>query len=46
MQAEEANQLKDKMSSLSLNSGNSNLVAYSVLMNKDSFKDEGRKLRS
>jgi len=45
MRTEEANWLKDKMSSLSLNSVNSNLVEYVVPMNKDRFKGKGKKFQ-
>ena len=38
MQTEEANRLKDRMPSLSLNSVNSNLVESVVPMNKNRFK--------
>jgi len=38
MRTEEANRLKDKMSSLSLNSSKTNLVKSSVSLNRDSFK--------
>ena len=40
---EEANELKDKMSYLSLNSVNSNLVESTVPANKAKFKGKGKK---
>ena len=43
MRTAEANRLKDKMSSLLLNSFNSNLVESAVPMNKDRFKGKGKK---
>lgn len=45
MRSEEANRLKDKMSSLSLNSVNSNLVESAVPTNKDKFKGKGKKFQ-
>ena len=42
---EEANRLKDKMSFLSLNSINSNLIEFVVPMNKDRFKGKGKKFQ-
>ena len=45
MRTEEANWLKDKMSSLSLNSINSNLDESIVPMNKDKFKGKGKKFQ-
>ena len=45
MRTEEANQLKDKMSSLLLNSVNSNSVESVVPMNKDGFKGKGKKIQ-
>jgi len=46
MRTEEANRLKDKMSSLSLNSVNPNLVESAVPTNKDRFKAKERNFRS
>jgi len=43
MRTEEANRLKGKMSSLSLNSVNSNLIESAVPASKDRFKDKGKK---
>ena len=45
MRTEEANRLKDKMSSLSLNSVSSNLVESAVQTNKDRFKGKGKKFQ-
>ena len=45
MRTEEVNRLKDKMSSLSLNSVNSNLVESAVPTNNDRFKGKGRKFQ-
>ena len=45
MQTEVENWLKDKMSSLSLNSVNSNLVESTVLSNKERFKGKGKKFQ-
>ena len=44
MRTEETNRLKDKMSSLSLNFVNFNLVESTVPMNKDRFKGKGKAL--
>ena len=45
MWTEEANMLKDKISSLSLNSINSNLIESAVPTNKDRFKGKGKKFQ-
>ena len=43
MRTEESNRLKDKISSLSFNFVNSNLVESVIPMNKDRFKGKGKK---
>ena len=43
MRTEEANRLKDKMDSLSLNSSNAKLVESVVPINRDKFKGKGKK---
>ena len=45
MRTEEANRLKDMMSSLSLNSVNPNLVESAMPTNKDRFKVKGTKFQ-
>jgi len=46
MRIEEANRLKDKLESLSLNSSKANLIESSVASNKDRFKGKIRRIRS
>jgi len=43
MRIEEANRLKDKLESLSLNSSKANLIESSVALNKDRFKVKNKK---
>jgi len=45
LRTKEANRLKDKMSSLSLNSVSSKLVEFAVQTNKDRFKGKGKKFQ-
>jgi len=43
MRTREANRLKDKIDSLSLNSSKANLVEYAMPTNRDNFKGKGKK---
>jgi len=43
MRTEEANRLKDKLESLSLNSSKANLVESSTPLNRDRFKGKNKK---
>ena len=43
MRTEEANSLKDKMDSLSLNSSKANLLQSTEPINRDKFKGKGKK---
>ena len=43
IRTEEANQLKDKLESLSLDSSKANLVEYSVSSNRDRLKGKNKK---
>jgi len=43
MRTEEANRLKDKMDSLSLNSSKANLVEHAVPRNRGRYKGKGKK---
>ena len=43
MRTKEANRLKDKMESLSLNSYKANLVKYAMPIDRDMFKVKGKK---
>ena len=42
MRTEEANHLKDKMDSLSLNSSKAKLVEFTIPINRDKFKGKGK----